>query len=363
MLLDILFRAVGYTMLHLDISQANHILVVRSLPGLGDLLCGVPALRALRMAFPTSRISFLGLPGQRWFSDRFSHLIDDWVDFPGYPGIPEGWRGVGGIPAFLAKQQEQSYDLALQLHGNGSSINPLVTLLGAKITAGFFVPGQFCPNPRYCLPYPETESEVWRLLRLLEYLQVPLQGDDLSFPVQQRDYSTCRQQMEMYSLQMGSYVCLHPGASGSDRRWSVSGFAAVGDVLAAQGYTVVLTGTQTEHVLTEAVAERMSSRSVNLAGQTELGPLAALLQQSALLVCNDTGISHLATAVGTPSVVVFSNSELHRWAPLNRDRHRVVDLRTSKIDPISAVLSHVESLLAIDSKPSKIVDEKVAYAR
>src|SRR5690348_14812914 len=109
-------------MLHLV--QPKRILVVRSLPGLGDLLCSVPALRALRMAFPESQLSFLGLPELRWFGDRFSHLLDEWVGFSGYPGIPEGWQGVEGIPSFLAMQQAQSYDLAIQLHGNGSYINP-----------------------------------------------------------------------------------------------------------------------------------------------------------------------------------------------------------------------------------------------
>jgi ADP-heptose:LPS heptosyltransferase len=350
-------------MLHPKTFSPNRILVVRSLPGLGDLLCGVPALRALRLAFPTAHISFLGLPERRWFGDRFSHLIDDWLDFPGYPGIPEGWQGARGIPRFLMRQQEQPYDLALQLHGNGCYTNPLVTLLGAKTTAGFFVPGQFCPDPRYFLPYPDTEPEIWRLLRLLEFLQIPLRGDHLEFPTHSRDQKVYRQQTEIYGLQAGSYVCIHPGASGGDRRWSTSGFAAVGDALTVQGYTVVLTGTTAERPLTDAVAERMVSKSVNLAGYTELGTLALLLQRSALLVCNDTGISHLASATDTPSVVVFSNSEPHCWAPLNRDRHRVVDIRTRKIDPVKAVLLQANFLLTKDSTPSNVVDGEVAYAQ
>jgi len=344
-------------MLHFETVLPKHILVVRSLPGLGDLLCGVPALRALRAAFPTAHISCLGLPEMRWFGDRFSHLIDEWVEFPGYPGIPEGWQGVKGIPPFLAAQQMRKYDFAIQLHGNGSYINPFLLLLGARVNAGFFVPGQLCPDPRRFLPYPESEPEIWRSLRLLEFLQIPLQGDHLEFPLNSRDHQACSDLAQRYGLRPHSYVCIHPGASGSDRRWSAKGFGAIADALAQKGYTVVLTGSAAERPITEAIAEAMALPATNLAGKTELGTVAALLQQATLLVCNDTGISHLAAAMRTPSVVIFSNSERHRWAPLDGDRHRVVDVREMQSATFKTVLMEAEHLL------TQRVDREVAYVR
>lgn len=330
----------------LPLSSIERLLVVRSLPGLGDLLCSVPALRALRAALPAAEITLLGLPGTEWFRERFGHLIDRWLAFPGYPGIPEGWQGAAPIPSFLAQIQAQPFDLALQIHGNGSVINPFLILLGARLNAGFFVPGQFCPDPQRFLPYPEAEPEIWRPLRLLEHLGLPLQGEALEFPVWGSDRRAYQQLAAVHNLGPGSYICIHPGASARDRRWSVKGFARVADQLAQWGYRIVLTGTSSEQAVVQAVVDAMSSPALNLAGATDLGMLAVLLQGAELLICNDTGVSHLAAALRVPSVVVFSNSEVDRWAPLDRHRHRVSDGHPAGITAtITAVLLQAQDLL------------------
>ncbi|WP_017924339.1 glycosyltransferase family 9 protein, partial [Burkholderia glumae] len=68
----------------------------------------------------------------------------------------------------------------------------------------------------------------------------------------------------------------------------------------------------------------MQAPARHLAGATSLGGLAALVARSRLVVCNDTGISHVAAALRTASVVVASGSDTRRWAPLDRVLHRVL---------------------------------------
>lgn len=307
-----------------DRLEPQSILVVRALPGLGDLLCIVPALRSLRQAFPRAKIALLGLTGAREFARRFSIYLDEWIEFPGFPGIPEVAIDRVRISHFLS--QMPPFDLVLQLHGNGSVMNHFVALLGAKQSAGFYLSDRFCPDPAFYLPYPDDLPEVRRSLHLLKFLGIPLQGEQLEFPLTADEQAIPFRKLAI-EWPFDRYVCLHPGASVASRRWPIEQFAAVGDRLAALGFQVLLTGTAIEAELTEAVQARMQHQAIDLAGKTDLGSLAVLLRSTRLLVCNDTGVSHLAAAMRTPSVVLFSDSDLHRWRPIDQQRHRAIDTR------------------------------------
>lgn len=302
--------------------QQLKIAIVRALPGLGDFLCAVPAFRALRAAFPEAHITIVGLSSAREMVQRFNHYLDDWLEFPGFPGIPEVPFLPERTSAFLDQVKSFQFDLVLQMHGNGSCINPFIFQFGAKFNAGFFPATQSCPDSKGFLPYPEEGAEIERLLRLLEFLGVPPQGTHLEFPLKSLDWQSWFALAE-HRLQ-DNYVCLHPGASVGDKCWLPEHFAQVADRLASQGWQIVLTGIQSEGRLTSAVAEGMRFPAINLAGQTCLGTLAILLKNARLLICNDTGVSHLADALQTDSVVIFSNSDSQRWAPLDRQKHRIV---------------------------------------
>src|SRR5690606_36419964 len=114
------------------LSARTRIAVVRSLHGLGDMLCAVPALTALRRANPDAHISLIGLPACRWMLERFGALIDALLPFPGFPGIPEQPPIPGALARFFGAARANPFDLAIQMHGCGTVSNAFTVLLGAR---------------------------------------------------------------------------------------------------------------------------------------------------------------------------------------------------------------------------------------
>ena len=298
------------------------IAVFRALPGLGDMLCIVPALRALRAAEPGAQIVLVGLPSARWIVERWPYC-DELVEFPGYPGLPEREPDARSVLSFLRSMQEREFDLALQFHGSGLVTNAVVALMGARANAGFVPAGIEAPAGAF-LPWDPHEHEVTRYLRLLQRLGIPGTGATLEFPVHDDE---ARSAAHLVAAGGRPYVVLHPGTNQPARRWPAERFAAVADHLAALGYLPVFTGSARERALVAATTARVHATGVrDVSGRTSLGELAAIVRDARLVVCADTGVSHLAAAVGTPSVVVFRSSDVRRWAPLDAARHRRVGL-------------------------------------
>ncbi|HEX5420734.1 MAG TPA: glycosyltransferase family 9 protein [Gammaproteobacteria bacterium] len=314
--------------------------VVRALHGLGDMLCAVPALRALRSAYPRAEVTLIGSPQAAWIVERFGDYVDALLPFPGFPGIPEAVYSPAALAEFLRGVQAQPFDIAIQMHGSGVVSNAFTALLGAPCMVGLYCPGQFCPAPETFFLYPDHGSEIRRWLHLTEALDCPECDDRLFFPLRPEDRTALEAHPLLAGLEPGHYVLVHPGARDLLRRWPAACFAAVADALAERGYRIVLTGTAAERRTADTVARLMSHEARNVAGDTSLGTAAALLEQAALLVCNDTGISHLAAALGTRSVIVFLASDPDRWAPLERRRHRPVLARSlagQRVDDVEAL--------------------------
>jgi ADP-heptose:LPS heptosyltransferase len=291
--------------------EGERIGVVRALM-LGDLLCATPALRALRHGRPHARITLSALPWARELASRL-RSVDAFLPFPGWPGQPETPHAdARALRAWLGACRRERFTQVLQMHGSGERINAIVRATGARAVHGFGLHG---------CAWPQHGSEVERLLQLTDRLGLPRRGTHLDFPLLDGDRD--RAEALCAPLRGRAFALVHAGSQWSSRRWPAERFAAVADALADEGLAIVLTGTAGERALARAVAAQMRAPALDLVGRTTLWELGALVEWARQVVCNDTGISHIAAALGTPSIVVASGSDVPRWAPADRQRHRV----------------------------------------
>jgi ADP-heptose:LPS heptosyltransferase len=294
--------------------------VLRALQ-LGDLLCTVPALRALRGLYPQAHITIIGLPWMKVFVERYPKYLDNFLHFPGYPSLPEQTVTVGQVWSFVKRQQEHPFDLLLQMQGTGKTLNPFMELWGADKLAGFYVKGNYKPGSLFCV-YPTTGHEIERMLALTTFLGAQDTSIEMEFPLYSQDFA------ELQALSLGlapvSYVCVHVGARDAQRRASLEDFARLAHRVHEKGYRVVLTGVKSEQRLVRRLAAMMDFEVIDVSGKTNLGVMGALLKQSRLLLANDTGISHLACALKVPSVILSLAPEPERWSALNRDLHTTI---------------------------------------
>jgi len=303
------------------LSAAASIVVFRALM-LGDWLCATPALRALRGAAPRARLVLCGLPWTAALAERLP-MVDEFLPFPGHPALPEQTPAAGALDEFLARARARRFDLALQMHGSGAIVNDIVAALGARVTAGFATPGTAAALDIAC-PWPAHGHEIDRCLALADAAGAPARGRAIAFALCDADRRAARALLAGDGAN-GAYAIVHPGAQLASRRWPPQRFAAVADALARRGLRVVITGSADEAGLAQAVRAAMRHPALDLSGRTpSVWTLGALVERAALVVANDTGVSHVAAALRTPSVIVASGSDVGRWAPLDGDRHRVL---------------------------------------
>ncbi|MFD4629134.1 glycosyltransferase family 9 protein [Streptomyces sp. NPDC058284] len=276
------------------------VLVLRAL-GLGDLLTVVPALRALRRRLPGHEL-VLAAPERLTAPALATGLVDR---------LLPASAAARAVPEHLA-WPDPPPDYAVDLHGNGPPSHLLLHRL----------------RPRKLLAYahpqtPGIEGPVWRddehererWCRLLSWYGIEADPADVRIPPPATP-----------SPAPGAVV-LHPGADAGARRWPPERFAAVARGLAARGHRIVVTagageGTTARYVASEA----------GLAGDAVLGgaadvpfdQLTALVAHARCVIVGDTGLAHLATALGTPSVVLFGPVAPRLWGPPADARHRVL---------------------------------------
>ncbi|KAB8196674.1 glycosyltransferase family 9 protein [Nonomuraea phyllanthi] len=284
---------------------------------LGDFLLALPALDALRRAYPAARLTLLATAWHADFLRGRPGPVDDVVVLPPIPGVSAEEGGHPAPEGLCEELRARRFDLAVQIHGGGRHSNPFISGLGARVTAGMRAPGAR-PLDRW-VPYTAYHHETLRFLQVAALVGAP-GGDGL----EPRVAVTADDRAELARV-LGEpppgLVAVHPGARDPRRRWPVERFAEVADRL---GRPVAVTGTPKEEGLVAGVVEAMRRPAIPVVGTLGIGGLAALYERCDLVIANDTGPRHLAAAVGTPTVAVYWCGNLITYGPLTRTRHRPV---------------------------------------
>lgn len=264
---------------------APTLLVLRAL-ALGDLLVAVPALRALRRAHPGHRV-LLATAGSLAPLALASGAVDEVLPVTS--------------PADLPTSPSGPPDVAVNLHGAGPQSHRALDATRPSHRIGFRCAGvDGWTGPTYAEAFARHPHERALWCALLEHHGIPADPDDLRLP----------------PPGLGApVIVVHPGAAFGAKRWPAGRFAAVARSLERRA-PVVLTGTAPERelALEVAAAAGLPAERV-LAGRTSLTELCTVVAGAVLVVCGDTGVAHVASAYGTPSVVLFGPVGPGRWGP------------------------------------------------
>lgn len=298
---------------------ARNLLAVR-LDNMGDVVMLGPALRAVKETSPEARITLLASPAGASAAPLLP-WIDDvivwravWQDTKGSFALdPTRERSL------IALLAQRAFDAALIF--TSFSQTPHVPgyvcyLAGIPLRAGEskeFGGGTLTTE---LTGAPDAMHQAERNLRLVERLGFVAQERRLAVAINDEQRQRVTELLTRHRLDANMpFVLVHPGASAQARRYPAERYGAVTQLLLARGWPVAVTGIERERALISVVM-RQAPAAINLAGEMTLGDYAALVERAALVICNNTLALHLADAVGTPLVVLYSGTDREeQWQP------------------------------------------------
>lgn len=331
------------------IAGSPRILIIR-LSAIGDVVRVLPAMQILREAYPQAHID--------WIIERKSADIVD--GHPALDGLivferPAGaWKSSRTFAGLCRDIRNKRYDIVLDFHGILKS-GLLVAASRAKQRIGFARPrSQEGSNLFYtqqvAVP-PDTLNRAEENLRLCQALvpnaHWPAPVIYVPVDVQESVHEFTDAEFDSDKL----VVALHAPVDRPEKQWPIKHFAAVADLLLADGrFEVMLTWGPGQFHVVESVMACMR-RNPTVAPETpDLKFLAALVARCAVFIGGDTGPMHIAAAMGTPVVAVFGGTNPAQHAPYNLP-HRALYTGPAKAQAaagMSAALARLEAVTPDD---------------
>lgn len=303
----------------IDWQKVERVLVIR-LRSIGDTALATPSLDALRRHLPEAKIDI---------------LLEDWV-----APLLEGFDAIDNVIAVgrtglermrtARRLRRMRYDVVFNLHG-GTTSTFFTRVTGARHRIGY-------ANYQYAKFYTEllsSSADFWQRtpthsaeqqLALLGFTGVPVEDrppSRLAIAAAAIESIEQRLATSEFRTPNSAFALLHPSTAFITKQWPAENFARVAEQLAEKGIAAVAVTSKSESGVLEELVAR-SSVSVTTFDDLTLPEITALASRAKLFVGNDSGIAHIAAAVGTPTVVVFGSSNRDHWRPWGTTPNEIV---------------------------------------
>ena len=286
----------------------------------GETLFATPFLNALRAGRPEAFIATLGWPQCREVLLRNPHVNEqlDLDERGASSGLMGRWRLLGAL-------RRHRFDAAFILR-RSLSRTVLVALAGIPMRVGFANRKSGWLLTYRVAPPRAPQHKAMTYLRLLEAIGGSAAGETYEYVVADEERRAAQEWLKAQGLLNGrALVILHPGANWAHKRWAPARFAALGDRLAAtRQVQVAITGGPQDVAAAESIRQSMRHPAALLAGRTTLRQLGACLAQAGLVVSNDTGVLHIAAALGRPLVALYGPTSPALTGPLGDPQRMAV---------------------------------------
>lgn len=303
-----------------DLSGLHNIFVVKTI-AIGDVLQALPAMKAVRERFPDAHITLVTTPRVKEVVEG-QPFFDDILYYDVY-GIH---KGVGGVIRFARELRRLHYDAWIDFEHYYRFTSILGYYTGARVIAGFDIPGQV---RKYLMtiraPYPTEAHELDSFLAIPRALGAVVEHPKpVTLPMSEADVARAREWLAtakatLPEAQRGrEIVILHASTSpvSIGRRWPRDRWLKLADLIAERyGLTPVWTGGPEDEESLKRLAARTKQPSLVAAGALTLRQYSALAAMARLVVSVDTGPLHVAAATGTPTVGMFGPSNWKKWRP------------------------------------------------
>ncbi|HOD36059.1 MAG TPA: lipopolysaccharide heptosyltransferase II [Syntrophales bacterium] len=293
-------------------------ILIRGTNWIGDVVMTLPAIAAVREAYPGAKISILVKP---WVADllRISSDVDEVLIYE-RPGVHEG---LGGFLRLVGELKARKFDMAILLQ-NAIEAAIIAWLARIPVRAGYSTDGR-----GFLLTHAVRRTDdILRLhqtryyLEMLKALGLEPGRKDVRLAVGEEEKSLSDRILKERGIAPDSLLIgLAPGATyGPAKMWYPERFASVADRLIERfSARVLIFGSGGDHEVARRVRERAGNTLIDLTGETTLREAISLIARCRLFVSNDSGLMHVAGALGIPTVAIFGSTNPLTTSPVGQE--------------------------------------------